>query len=131
MEARVFFAGVTPTSGIDVMTVSMGEDRKVEAVLQSPFNEGDATVSPDGRWLAYQSNDSGQYEILGAGLSPTRPANENPEDPTVRRTASSKPGLVGPTSHVECPAGVAGCTFVFDMYVHAFGLCLLEQARRL
>jgi Tol biopolymer transport system component len=36
---------------------------KPEAVLQTSFDERCPTFSPDGRWLAYTSNESGQYEI--------------------------------------------------------------------
>jgi eukaryotic-like serine/threonine-protein kinase len=32
-------------------------------VLQTPFNEDDGRFSPDGRWIAYESNESGQYEV--------------------------------------------------------------------
>jgi Tol biopolymer transport system component len=31
--------------------------------LQTPFNETRPAFSPDGRWLAYQSNESGRSEI--------------------------------------------------------------------
>ena len=31
--------------------------------LASPFTESDAAFSPDGRWLAYESNESGRYEV--------------------------------------------------------------------
>ena len=30
---------------------------------QSPFDERDGVFSPDGRWIAYTSNESGRYEI--------------------------------------------------------------------
>lgn len=33
------------------------------AFAQSPFNEVQAAVAPDGRWLAYASDESGRYEI--------------------------------------------------------------------
>jgi serine/threonine-protein kinase len=36
---------------------------KPEALLQTSFDERCPTFSPDGRWLAYTSNESGQYEI--------------------------------------------------------------------
>jgi len=36
---------------------------KPEVLLQTPFDERDPTFSPDGRWLAYMSNESGTYEI--------------------------------------------------------------------
>jgi hypothetical protein len=31
--------------------------------LKTPFDERDGTFSPDGRWVAYQSNESGREEI--------------------------------------------------------------------
>jgi serine/threonine protein kinase/Tol biopolymer transport system component len=39
------------------------EGRKPRALLQEPFNEAAPMFSPDGRWLAYVSDESGQYEI--------------------------------------------------------------------
>ena len=35
----------------------------VNLLLQGEFTEGNAALSPDGRWLAYESNESGQTEI--------------------------------------------------------------------
>ena len=32
-------------------------------LVQSPFAERNGIVSPDGRWLAYEANDSGRFEI--------------------------------------------------------------------
>ena len=40
-----------------------GEPR-TEMIVQTAFNEGNADVSPDGHWLAYQSNDSGRLEVF-------------------------------------------------------------------
>jgi serine/threonine-protein kinase len=37
--------------------------RKTEPFLGTPFNEGAARFSPDGRWLAYVSDESGRPEI--------------------------------------------------------------------
>ena len=31
--------------------------------MQSPFNARGGRLSPDGRWLAYSSNESGRYEV--------------------------------------------------------------------
>ena len=31
--------------------------------MQTEFSERNATISPDGQWLAYESNASGQYEV--------------------------------------------------------------------
>jgi len=37
--------------------------RKPVPFLQTPFDESQAQFSPDGRWVAYTSNESGRYEI--------------------------------------------------------------------
>lgn len=39
-----------------------GADTK-RAFLRTPFSDGSAVFSPDGRWLAYQSNESGRFEV--------------------------------------------------------------------
>jgi hypothetical protein len=36
---------------------------KPELFLQTPFSEGDPSFSPDGRWLAYDSDESGAFQI--------------------------------------------------------------------
>jgi Tol biopolymer transport system component len=36
---------------------------KPEVFLQTPFNERHPSFSPDGRWLAYDSNESGSYQV--------------------------------------------------------------------
>jgi hypothetical protein len=40
-----------------------GEDRKPFVFLRTPFREAYGTFSPDGRWVAYHSNESGRPEI--------------------------------------------------------------------
>jgi serine/threonine-protein kinase len=53
-----------PPSGVkDIGVVRLSGDRKSELILQSSFDEANAEISPDGRWLAYQSNESGRAEI--------------------------------------------------------------------
>ena len=50
-------------SGLDIFGLSMNEERAVTPVVQTEFNELVPMFSPDGRWLAYQSNASGRMEI--------------------------------------------------------------------
>ena len=38
-------------------------DRKPIVVVSTPFEERGGQFSPDGRWVAYQSNESGRFEI--------------------------------------------------------------------
>ena len=56
------FTEINPTTGYDIWVLRMG-DRKAQPFLRTPFNESAPRFSPDGRWLAYVSNESGRYEI--------------------------------------------------------------------
>jgi Tol biopolymer transport system component len=47
----------------DAWVVPLTGDKKPFPVLQSPANENFPQVSPDGKWLAYQSNETGRAEI--------------------------------------------------------------------
>jgi Tol biopolymer transport system component len=38
--------------------------------VQTPFQEEDAKFSPDGRWVAYTSNESGRYEVYVIPFAP-------------------------------------------------------------
>jgi Tol biopolymer transport system component len=51
-----------PTTGRDIWILRLS-DHQVEPFLQTLFQEGGAQFSPDGRWLAYASNESGRPEI--------------------------------------------------------------------
>jgi len=64
------FMEVTPTTGIDIWVLRMkdpsagpGQVRKAQPFLRTRFNESAAHFSPDGRWLAYMSDESGRWEI--------------------------------------------------------------------
>jgi serine/threonine-protein kinase len=55
-------AYINSTAGFDIEIVSL-EDRKVEKFLGTPFSEADPAFSPDGRFIAYDSNESGRTEV--------------------------------------------------------------------
>ena len=46
----------------DIWTLTM-PDRRVAPLLHSSFIEAAPAISPDGRWLAYSSNESGRPEV--------------------------------------------------------------------
>ena len=46
----------------DMWSLSLA-DRKATPLLQTDFMEGGGQISPDGRWLAYHSNESGRMEV--------------------------------------------------------------------
>jgi Tol biopolymer transport system component len=56
----------TPRTGNDVWVLPFAGDRKPYPFLQSPFDERRAQFAPDGRWIAYQSNESGRHEVYVA-----------------------------------------------------------------
>src|SRR5207237_8241670 len=60
--AVVFFE-LMPTRGFDLLRVALDGTRRVTPLLQTKFDERNGIVSPDGRWLAYESNSSGSFEI--------------------------------------------------------------------
>ena len=54
----------TPSSqGFDIGMISMEGDHARKPLLQEKYLEKDPMVSPDGRWMAYASNESGKYEV--------------------------------------------------------------------
>jgi Tol biopolymer transport system component len=46
----------------DVWVLSL-EDRKSTPLLRTEFDEAEARFSPDGRWFAYTSNETGRNEV--------------------------------------------------------------------
>ena len=47
----------------DIGVTSFEEQSEPEILLGTPFNELHATISPDGRWFAYTSDESGRPEV--------------------------------------------------------------------
>jgi serine/threonine-protein kinase len=46
----------------DIHMLSL-DDRKAVPLIRTPFKESNPEVSPDGRWLAYQSDESGAIQV--------------------------------------------------------------------
>src|SRR5262249_32688450 len=52
-----------PRTGADIWYLPLFGDRQPIPFLQTTAEERTGTFSPDGHWVAYQSNESGPYEI--------------------------------------------------------------------
>jgi hypothetical protein len=52
-----------PVNGLDVWVLPAGKDGKAYPLLHTKSNEGFNSVSPDGKWIAYQSDQSGKDEV--------------------------------------------------------------------
>jgi len=66
---RLVFNDLTPTNGYDLWTLPLESDGsglragKPEPFLETQFNEREPSFSPDGRWIAYASEESGTYQV--------------------------------------------------------------------
>jgi serine/threonine-protein kinase len=60
---RLIFEQQTPQRDYDLMMMSLADPSRIEPLLQTPFDERDAEISPNGRWMAYDSNESGQLQL--------------------------------------------------------------------
>jgi Tol biopolymer transport system component len=54
---------------LDLWALPMFGERREYQLLNSPFDELNPEISPDGRWLAYTSDESGRYEIYVRSFS--------------------------------------------------------------
>jgi serine/threonine protein kinase/Tol biopolymer transport system component len=52
-----------PQTGFDLWVLPVSGDKKPFPFLKTPFDEREGQFSPDGKWIAYQSNESGRFEI--------------------------------------------------------------------
>jgi dipeptidyl aminopeptidase/acylaminoacyl peptidase len=65
-DGRLVFAMTpcgSPKTSCDVWVVPLEGERKPYPLLETKFREWSPAISPDGRWLAYNSNESGQRQV--------------------------------------------------------------------
>ena len=66
---KLAFVQISSTTGADIWMLPLESNSselsagKPEVFLQTPYHERGPTFSPDGRWLAYFSNESGSYRV--------------------------------------------------------------------
>lgn len=58
---HLLFGRIGDGTGLDIWTLP--RDGEARPLVVTPAHEGDAALSPDGNWLAFTSNESGQYQI--------------------------------------------------------------------
>ncbi len=61
---RVVLHETGPKTGNDLDVLVMDGKSTPEPLIQTTFSEEHGEISPDGRWLAYDSNDSGQQQVF-------------------------------------------------------------------
>jgi Tol biopolymer transport system component len=61
---------VHPKTGRDLWALDMtAKDPRPRVVANTPFEEKEAQFSPDGRWVAYETDESGRFEIVVQSFS--------------------------------------------------------------
>jgi Tol biopolymer transport system component len=104
-------------TGHDILTLQLDGERKSSAFLRTQFNENSARLSPDGRWVAYASNESGRYEVyvrpFPEGGAPAQVSNAGGAAPRWRRDGRELFYVTLPPdqSVVAVPVGVEGGAF--------------------
>jgi len=59
----LLYQSADQTNNLDLWVVPMVGDRTPSVFLKTPFREGYGAFSPDNRWVAYMSSESGRMEI--------------------------------------------------------------------
>jgi serine/threonine protein kinase len=62
-DDRRLFVSNLAGAGWDILTLSLDRGVEPEPWLATPFHEGQPRISPDGRWVAYASNESDRLEV--------------------------------------------------------------------
>jgi dipeptidyl aminopeptidase/acylaminoacyl peptidase len=59
----LLFTSEHPETKFDIWWLPVGDKGEPQPWLKTPFVETAAVFSPDGRWIAYQSDETGRFEI--------------------------------------------------------------------
>ena len=62
-DGRLIFEDQGGRGGRHISMLTMDGEPRVEVLLDTEFNDGAAAISPDGRWIAYSSDETGQLEV--------------------------------------------------------------------
>ncbi len=109
--------------GGDIHTLELEGDRPPTPLLETPFSEFNGAVSPDGRWIAYQSNEDGDYDVYvrpfpDVGSGQWKVSASGGRLPVWSRDGSELFFLTGES--VMAAAVTAGSTFSWDPPVALF-----------
>jgi serine/threonine protein kinase len=77
----LLYFSIDPQTDADLWVLPLEGDRKPWAFLKTQFNEFAGRFSPDGRWIAYMSNESGRMEIYIRPFAPRRRLVRRPPGP--------------------------------------------------
>jgi len=67
----IIYGELDPNTNVDLWVLPLFGDRKPFVFLQTPFQEHQARFSPSGRWVAYESNESGTSQVYVRPFPPS------------------------------------------------------------
>lgn len=62
-DGKLLLTTISVGQGANIGALAPGADAPPEPLIATDFNEIAPTLSPDGRWLAYESDESGVFEV--------------------------------------------------------------------
>ena len=65
----ILYWEATPRTNLDILALHLDAPRHTSTVLATAFAEDNADVSPDGRWLAYESAESNETQVYVRSFS--------------------------------------------------------------
>ena len=94
-------------------------------MLESEFNEYQTAISPDGRWLAYGSNETGQREVyvrsFPGGESKWQLSNGGGADPTWTKEKAAEEMANAIDAYVRSAEVIGVATDVVDLGSNPIG----------
>jgi len=73
----LLYQSLNPQTGWDLWVLPLFDSPKKPAPFgQTAFSEKNGAFSPDGRWIAYDSNESGRVEVYVQAFSPNAPKSQ-------------------------------------------------------
>lgn len=125
----LLFAITAAVTRFDIWALPIAGDRRPLPLLTSSFVEAQAQVSPDGRWMAYVSDESGRHEVyvraFPAGTEKWRVSSNGGLDPRWRRDGrelfylSLDRTLMSVAIRVEPTVGIGATTPLFKTRMSA------------
>ncbi|HEY0592575.1 MAG TPA: hypothetical protein VGF40_12465, partial [Thermoanaerobaculia bacterium] len=110
----VIYTDRSPETGWDIWQVPLEGEKRRRALLRTEFDEYGGRLSPDGRWLAYVSNESGTSQVF------------------LRRVDAEGGGRQISTGHAASPRWAAdGRTIFYRMGDDMFAVSVVAEGRGL